>query len=97
MTKIKVKKLIWQEWNIKHIGKHNVSVKEVEISIINFIAHKHGYKGRYILIGRSGRRIISVIVKREKANTYLVITARDADKKERRIVYEKESKQNSKI
>lgn len=92
MTKIKVKKLVWLEWNIKHIRIHNVTVKEVELSIINFIAHKHGYKGRYILIGRSGNRIISTIVKREKANTYLVITARDADKKERKIIYEREDK-----
>ncbi|OGK12580.1 hypothetical protein A3I50_05350 [Candidatus Roizmanbacteria bacterium RIFCSPLOWO2_02_FULL_37_9] len=92
MTKIRVKKLAWRQWNIEHLKKHNVTVKEVEFSIINFIAHKHGYKGRYILIGRSGNRIISTIVKREKVNTYLVITARDADKKERKIVYEKENK-----
>lgn len=92
MTKIRVKKLVWTEWNVNHIKKHNVSVSEVEISIINFAAHKHGYKGRYILIGRSGKRIISTIVRREKPNTYLVITARDADKKERKIVYEKENR-----
>lgn len=97
MTKIKVKKLVWNEWNIEHIRKHSVSVREVEISIIYSIAHKHGYKDRYILIGRSGKRIISTIVKRERSNTYLVITARDADKKERKIVYEKEKKHNSKI
>ena len=97
MTRIRVKKLVWNEWNTDHIKKHNVSIREIEISIINIATHKHGYKGRYILIGRSDKRIISTIVKRESLNTYLVITARDADKKERKIVYEKEKRNNTKI
>ena len=53
MTRIRVKKLVWNEWNTDHIKKHNVSIREIEISIINIAVHKHGYKGRYILIGRS--------------------------------------------
>lgn len=92
MTKIKVKKLIWTKWTIEHIKKHKVSIGEVENSIINFKAHKQGHSKRYILIGRSGNRIISTIVKRQEPNTYLIITARDADKKERSKVYEKENK-----
>ena len=90
MTGIIIEKLVWDEWNIEHIKKHKDSVVEVEESIFHLIAHKHSYKGRYILIGRSGKRLISIIVKRQAVKTYYVVTARDADRKERNIVYEKE-------
>ncbi|MBI4064743.1 BrnT family toxin [Candidatus Gottesmanbacteria bacterium] len=90
MTRIIVKKLRWQEWNIKHIKKHHVSVTESEDAAKHLIAHKRGYKGRYIVIGRTGKRILAIIVCREKTGQYVVVTARDADKEERRRVYEKE-------
>lgn len=90
MTKIIVKKLNWSEWTIEHIRKHTVTIKEIEEAAKNLITHKSGYKGRYVLTGRSGTRILSVIVIREKTGEYLVITARDADRKERKKVYEKE-------
>ncbi len=95
MTRIKVKQLIWNEWNSVHIKKHNVSVSEIESAVKQLIGHKKGHTGRYILIGRSSKRLISTVVRRIKANTYYVVTARDADKKERKIVYEIEKKQNS--
>ncbi len=90
MTRIKIRELIWNEYNIRHIKKHNVSVGEAEEVVKNFIAHKAGKKGRYIAIGRSGKRLISVIVKRKKTGIYYPVTARDAAKEERRRVYEKE-------
>ncbi len=92
MTRIIVKQLVWEKWTVVHIGKHNVSTLEVNTAIQNLIAYKRGHSGRYILIGRSGHRLISTIVRRTKSNTYAVITARDSDKKERRIVYEKQKK-----
>lgn len=97
MTRIKIEQLIWDKWNIDHIKKHKVSQKEVEEAIINVKAYRKGYDGRMILIGRSGSRILSVITSREKLNKYYVITCRDADKKERGLIYEKEKKQNPKI
>lgn len=90
MTRVVVKKLIWEQWNIEHIQKHNVSIQEAETAAKNLIAHKKGYKGRYIVIGRCKGRILSIIVVREKTGEYFVVTARDANKKERRRVYEKE-------
>ena len=90
MTRIVIRVLIWSEWNKHHITKHHVTVEEVEIATLHFLAHKHGYKGRYIILGRSNKRILAIIVKREKTSIYRVITARDADKNERRKVYEKE-------
>ena len=90
MTRIKIKKLTWQGWNIEHIKKHRVSVEEVEEAAKNLVAHKRGYAGRFIAIGRSGTRIIVVIINREKTGQYFVVTARDASREERRKVYEKE-------
>lgn len=96
MTRIHLRSLIWDEWNKEHIKKHNLSTKEVEGAITNIVVHRKGYKSRIILIGRSGKRLISVIVAKEKAKKYYVVTARDADRKEKSLVYEKE-KQNSQI
>lgn len=90
MTRIAVKNLIWNTWNKEHIKKHNVTLEEAETAAKNLIVHKRGYKGRYVLTGRTGTRILSIIVVREKAKKYLVVTARDADKNERRSVYAKE-------
>lgn len=90
MTRLVVKKLIWKQWNIEHIQKHNISIQETETAAKNLVAHKRGYKGRYIVIGRCDRRILSIIIVREKKGEYFVVTARDADKEERKRVYEKE-------
>lgn len=92
MTRIVVKELIWDEWNLKHIQKHQVTVKEVEIAARNIVTHKKAKINRYAIFGRVGARILTMIIKREKRSVYYLVTARDTAKKERRIVYEKESK-----
>ena len=90
MTRIKIRELIWDEYNVEHIKKHNVIVSEAEEAVKNFIAHKAGKKGRYIAIGRSGTRLISLIVRRVNTGVYYLVSARDSSKKERREIYEKE-------
>lgn len=95
MTRVTVRVIVWNKYNVKHIRRHNVTKSEVINAIKNTPVHQRGYNNRYILIGRSGKRILSIIVRREKANTYFVVTARDSDKKERRKLYEKEQKNNS--
>lgn len=92
MTRIVVKQLVWDDANKEHIKKHNVSKEQVEEVGKNQLAHKKGHSGRYIIVGRSGTRILSVIIRRIKAGIYYPITARDADKGERRRIYEKEGK-----
>ena len=62
MTRIVVKKLIWDDYNREHIKRHKVSVGEVEEIRKNYLAHKKGKKGRYLMIGRSGSRILSVVI-----------------------------------
>lgn len=90
MTRIKIKKLVWDSWNTDHIKKHNVTVEEVELAVKNIISHKRGKKGKYLVFGRAGKRLISVAIGREKTGVYYPVTARDSAKKERKIIYEKE-------
>jgi len=90
MTRIKIRELIWDEYNIDHIKKHNVTVREAKEAIKNFIGHKTGKKGRYIAMGRSGTRLISLIVRRISSGAYYLVSARDSSRKERREIYEKE-------
>lgn len=90
MTRIKIRELIWDKYNVEHIKKHNVTVKEAEGAVKNYIAHKRGKKGRYIAVGRSGTKLISLVVKRVSSGVYYPVSVRDSSKKERREIYEKE-------
>ncbi len=92
MTRIVIKRLVWNSWNRRHIKKHNVTEAEVEEAVKHLIAHKLGKNGKFIAIGRSGARIIAAVLGRDAPTTYYVITARDANQDERSRVYEKESK-----
>jgi len=91
MTRIVIKQLIWDKWNREHIKKHNVMEEEGEEVAKNLIAHKIGQKGRFIAIGRSGTRLLSLVLSRKDPGVYYVVTARDSSKKERREIYEKEN------
>jgi len=90
MTKITINQLIWDNWNLEHISKHKISKEEVEIAIVNIFAHKEGYNKRIIFLGRSKNRMLAVITAKERNNKYYIVTARDAGKKERKIIYDKE-------
>jgi len=81
--KIKRREFIWEEKNIKHIAKHNVNPNEAEGVLKDYVS-RETYKDRIMLIGRSGKRILTVILGKE-AKGYYVVSARDAGKKERRI------------
>lgn len=96
MTKIVVRELIWDSYNTEHIKKHNVDQEEIVVSVRNASYHRRTHNGRYLTVGRAGIRIITVILKRKKLSTYYPVTARDANKKERRDVYEKEEKSKKK-
>jgi len=90
MTRIVIKKLIWDKYNIAHIRKHKVTKEEVESIAKNVIFHNKAKEERYSVIGRVGTRILTVIISRIGIGIYYPVTARDAAKKERKRVYEKE-------
>lgn len=95
MTRIVVKELVWDKVNLEHIKKHNVAKDEVEEIADNIIVHEKAKEGRYLVIGRIGSRMLTVIVNRRGVGIYYPVTARDAAKKERKKVYEKEKKQTT--
>lgn len=90
MTRIFVKELIWDEWNRSHINKHKVSEDEVADAGQHVIFHKQSHSRRYIAFGRSGRRLLAIILSRKGDKAYYLITARDASKKEKKEINEKE-------
>lgn len=81
---------MWDGWNTEHIKEHGLSVEEVEIAARNVVWHKKVKKMRYLAVGRSGTRILSIVIRRKEKTTYYLVTARDADKGERRRLYERE-------
>lgn len=86
MVKVKVKSLIWDEWNRNHIKKHKVSEQEVDEVCKGVYKQQPAYNQRYLIFCRTqkGRRL-TVVLARERKEAYYVITARDMSSKERRM------------
>ena len=94
MTKIVVRALVFDKVNREHIKKHKVAQEEIEEVGKNFLYHRKTHTGRYLAVGRVGLRILTIVIRRVSAGKYYLVTARDASKKERKDLYEKEE-QNS--
>lgn len=93
VPRINVDKLIWDSWNTGHIAKHKVVQSEVEeVCHSEFLLQK-SYKDRLKITGKtlSGKLLI-VILDEEYEGVYYPITARVADKKERRVYYDQVKK-----
>jgi hypothetical protein len=83
-----VKRLIWDDWNVPHIARHDVTPDEVEEICNGQHALREGYAGRIVLIGRtSAGRLISAVLDPDTGedDVYYPVTSRPADRKERRI------------
>lgn len=79
-------KLVWDEWNTIHIGKHNVAVSEVEEVYNSTSLIKRSYSGRLLIFGKTKQgRLMAIVIAPE--NNY-VLSARDMSRKERREYYE---------
>ena len=82
-------KLFWDEWNIEHIKKHDVSVDEVEEVYKSKKIARQSYLDRTILLGRTRKtRLLTVVISTGKQQNPYVVSARDMSKKERRYYYE---------
>lgn len=90
MTKVVVKELVFDDYNLEHIQKHGVTRAECEKVSQDFLYHRRTHTERYIVVGRFGTRILTLVVKRRGAGVYYLVTARDASRKERQDLYEKE-------
>ncbi|MCL4870624.1 MAG: BrnT family toxin [Anaerolineae bacterium] len=82
---IVITELIWDDWNVDHVARHNITIVEVEQPLRDkdavFLKAK---QGRVMVLGRAGARLITVVLNAQETDgEYYVITARDMSKKER--------------
>lgn len=83
---VDVEELLWNEWNVAHVAKHNVVPAEVEEVCRGSKVANRTYGDRIAVIGPTaiGRLLFIVLVPRG-GNTYYPLSARVADKKERAL------------
>lgn len=80
-----IRKLVWDEWNIDHIARHNVEPEEVEQACMSKNLFTKARSGLYRLIGQSDDgRYLTILLAPRLSDSFYPVTARDSDKKERR-------------
>ncbi len=82
---ITIEKLIWDDYNTGHIARHGVTQQEVEEVCDGDFYTRETHSERLLVIGPdSTGNLLAVVLGLEGDNTYYVVTARPAAKKERR-------------
>ena len=83
---LSVRRLIWDAWNVAHIARHDVIPEEVEEVCHDQPMTSETYKGRLRVVGltQSGRILTVILAPTPEEGVYYPITARPADRKERR-------------
>lgn len=80
-----IEKLIWNKENIDHIKKHKVTRIEINQVVKKDYKNQPTYGNRIMIFGKTKKqRRLTVILIGKENNNYLVITARDMSKKERK-------------
>lgn len=85
-----IARLVWDEWNLDHIAKHDVLSQEVEEVVVSDHVERETYKGRLQLIGTTATgRTVSVVIGPVPGHpdVYYVFSARLASRKERRDLH----------
>src|SRR5687768_12044173 len=85
-----VETLIIEEDRPDHIAKHNIIINEVLEVLTGDYVYIAGRENRWLIIGKTARNVFLTIVlgEREEENTYGLITARPAGRKERSFYIE---------
>jgi len=85
LDKFKIACLIVEEDRPGHILKHHVTIEEVSETISKDYVYIQAKRGRWQLIGKTEKnRFLTIILgKRSVKNTYGLVTARPASRKER--------------
>ena len=82
---MKIRNLIWDEWNQEHILKHGVSQAEVEeVCFSRHFAIKNGSSKRAVWGQTENRRLILVILGARGNDDYYPISSRDMEDREKR-------------
>lgn len=78
---IQVQQLIWRKQNREHINKHTIIPRQVEQVFHDRRVSLQSHSGRLLVLGRCGRRLVTVILS-PKGKKFYVVTARDMRKEE---------------
>ncbi|MBI5356373.1 hypothetical protein HZB78_02045 [Candidatus Collierbacteria bacterium] len=79
-----VKEVVWDDFNIAHIGEYDVSVDEVEEVCNGKVEAYLGHSDRFMIIGKTvAGRILSIVLAQKSKGVVYPVTARDASRKER--------------
>lgn len=84
---MQIDELIWDEKNIAHISRHNIIPEEVEEVCNSGVAHvtKSRNKTLRLLDQTDAGRYLAIFLADKGKHKFYVVTARDADKSERRL------------
>lgn len=86
MLRIRKEDLYWDTINTTHILKHDVVREEVEITLKDSkIKYIPGHTSRFLALGRSKKRLLSIVINKQRDGKYYVVSARDMSKRERKI------------
>jgi uncharacterized DUF497 family protein len=90
-SKIKIRRLIWDARNKRHIAKHNVDPEEVEDVVFGNAFPERGEKlKRLVLVGKTeGERPLEVVLQNHGEGNWYPVTAYDASN-ENKAVYKRE-------
>lgn len=80
-----IKKLIWDEWNIEHIARHNVSPEEVEEVCKGKNLFNRWKNKMYRVIGQTEEgRYLTILLATRPGQNYYPVTARDSTDREKK-------------
>jgi len=89
---ITIQHLFWDDFNREHIKKHNVSQSEAEQALNNAVVILEGHDDRYLVIGRTiNNRLLTLVIDTHPPEGHYIVTARDTNQKERKLINRKET------
>jgi len=83
-----IRELLWNDWNVEHIARHNVSPHEVEeVCYSNPSVSRARNKALRIIGQTHSGRILTIFLAPRGKGSYFVVTARGATEAECRRFY----------
>ena len=90
---IVINELIWDEFNLNHIQKHDVTQLEIVEACQKIKLILESKFKRLAVVGKTkNNRLITFILDKKDKDSYYLVTARDTSRTERRMLNEKVSK-----
>jgi uncharacterized DUF497 family protein len=88
---MRIRAVVWDEWNEEHISRHGVDPEEVEEVLVGLFAPPFTQRARRGTYRALGRYLAVFFALRSPGRVY-PITARDMDAKERRAYRRRRNK-----